>query len=105
MPRDFSYGDEVVAGDVTGTLVGLDYGPMDDIINATVRTPDGQAYAVDPALLALATDRNGFSFSIPDPYTLVIRRNDLSLSQSKWWRRRGLKLLRDSLAPPKRRRK
>lgn len=111
MPLDLSYGDEVtgitVEGQpVSGYLIGLDYAADDTIRAAVVRSAvDGRPYQTDPVSLRFATDRNGFSFSHRDAHTLVIRRNDQKLTNDQWWRRRGLKLLRDSIAPPKRRRR
>ena len=108
MLLDLSYGDEVTAialdgTPVSGVVISLDWGP-DDKIKAAAVGSYGIPRAVRPETIRYAVDRNGFSFSIPNPNTLIIRRNDTKLTQSAWLRRRGVRLLRDSLVPKKRRR-
>jgi hypothetical protein len=98
--NEFSYGDEVQARviggpDVTGVLVGLDFA-ADDSLKAAVVRVGGECYPVDPATVRYAVDKNGFSFSFVGS-CLVVRRNDRRLLDPKWVRRKGAKLLRQSL--------
>lgn len=106
MRIDVAYGDEVTAVSLTGRPVAgvvcnLDFGPDDLVKFAAVREfVSGSILPVDPASLRWRTDKNGFSFAFKDG-GLLIRRNDRKLYDPRWVRRKGAKLIRDSLAPKK----